>query len=244
MCREAVKPSLASSSTSSKDSSQTADFTLHSQMRPVEKAKESGPKPDAPSPIVLKAYQGEVPVKEAHVPETKALETVTAEDMMGLEDIDLTNIAMEYSPKEMQPVRSVPVVPAVPQQPMQQSSMQPMQPPTLQPVQPVQPVKPVKPVQPVQPMQSPTLTKPPMKPQQQFHSGMPLRNQAVLQGPQQGAINRGPNGLPLVRAPVSGAPSIGTVQNNAFSMKRNASFISFSSIGESPSSNVMPVSKR
>ena len=83
-----------------------------------------------------------------------------------------------------------------------------------------------------------------MKPQQQFHSGMPLRNQAVLQGPQQGAINRGPNGLPLVRAPVSGAPSIGTVQNNAFSMKRNAPFISFSSIGESPSSNVMPVSKR
>ena len=229
MCREAVKPSLASSSTSSKDSSQTADFTLHSQMRPVEKAKESGPKPDAPSPIVLKAYQGEVPVKEAQVPETKALETVTAEDMMGLEDIDLTNIAMEYSPKEMQPVRSVL------QKPMQQSSMQPMQPPTLQPVQPVQPV---------QPMQSPTLTKPPMKPQQQFHSGMPLRNQAVLQGPQQGAINRGPNGLPLVRAPVSGAPSIGTVQNNAFSMKRNAPFISFSLIGESPSSNVMPVSKR
>lgn len=229
MCREVVKPSLASSSTSSKDSSQTADFTLHSQTRPVEKAKESGPKPDAPSPIVLKAYQGEVPVKEAQVPETKALETVTAEDMMGLEDIDLTNIAMEYSPKEMQPVRSMPAVPAVPQQPMQQSSMQPMQPPTLQPMQ---------------PMQSPTLTKPPMKPQQQFHSGMPLRNQAVLQGPQQGAINRGPNGLPLVRAPVSGAPSIGTVQNNAFSMKRNAPFISFSSIRESPSSNVMPVSKR
>ena len=235
MCREAVNPSLVSSSTSSKDSSQTADFTLHSQMRPVEKAKESGPKPDAPSPIVLKAYQGEVPMKEAQVPETKALETVTAEDMMGLEDIDLTNIAMEYSPKEMQPVRSVPVVPAVPQQPMQQSSMQPMQPPTLQPVQPIQPV---------QPMQSPTLTKPPMKPQQQFHKGMPLRNQAVLQGPQQGAINRGPNGLPLVRAPVSGAPSIGTVQNNAFSMKRNAPFISFSSIRESPSPNMMPVSKR
>ena len=239
-CRE-VKPSLVSSSTSSKDSSQTADFTLHSQSRPVEKVKDSVPKPDAPSPIVLKPYQGEVPVKEMRVPETKALETVTAEDMMGLEDIDLSNIAMEYSPKEMQPAQSAQSAqsaqPAQPAQAVAQQSipsMQSLQPSTMQSIQ--QPT--------VQSIHSPTLTKPPIKPQQQFQNGMPLRNQAMLQGLQQGAGNRGPNGLPLVRPPVNGVPSIGTVQNNAFSMKRNAPFISFLSTVESPLPNVMPVSKR
>ena len=154
------------------------------------------------------------------------METVTAEDMMGLEDIDLTNLAMEYSPKEVQSKQFQPqpsvMQPQSVQQP-QQSFQQP-QPPSLH---------------------SPSLSKPPLKPQQQFQNGMPLRNQAMLQSLQQSGVNRGPNGLPIVRPPMSGVQqALGTVQNNAFSMKRNQPFISFELQGSDPSPHMMPASKR
>ena len=227
--RRVIKSTLSASTVSSKDSSQTTDFTLHSQPKPVEKPKETTPPANAKSPIKLKPFQREDVKKE---PLPNPMETVTAEDMMGLEDIDLTNLAMEYSPKEVQ---------------SKQFQAQPsaMQPQGVQPPRGVQP--PQQSFQQPQPpsLHSPSLSKPPLKPQQQFQSGMPLRNQAMLQSLQQSGVNRGPNGLPIVRPPMSGVQqTLGTVQNNAFSMKRNQPYISLELQGCDPSPHMMPASKR
>ena len=198
----------------------------------------------AKSPIKLKPFQREDVKKE---PLPNPMETVTAEDMMGLEDIDLTNLAMEYSPKEVQSKQFQPQPSVVQPQSGQQSSvMQPqsgqqssvMQPQSVQPQQSFQQPQPPS-------LHSPSLSKPPLKPQQQFQNGMPLRNQAMLQSLQQSGVNRGPNGLPIVRPPMSGVQqALGTVQNNAFSMKRNQPFISFELQGSDPSPHMMPASKR
>ena len=243
MCR-GIKSTLSASTVSSKDSSQTTDFTLHSQPKPVEKPKETPPSAIAKSPIKLKPFQREDVKKE---PLPSPMETVTAEDMMGLEDIDLTNLAMEYSPKEVQSKQFQPQPSVVQHQGVQSPSvMQPqsgqqssvMQPQSVQPQQSFQQPQPPS-------LHSPSLSKPPLKPQQQFQNGMPLRNQAMLQSLQQSGVNRGPNGLPIVRPPMSGVQqALGTVQNNAFSMKRNQPFISFELQGSDPSPHMMPASKR
>ena len=209
----------------------------------------------AKSPIKLKPFQREDVKKE---PLPNPMETVTAEDMMGLEDIDLTNLAMEYSPKEVQSKQFQPQPSVVQHQGVQSPSvvqhqgvqspsvMQPqsgqqssvMQPQSVQPQQSFQQPQPPS-------LHSPSLSKPPLKPQQQFQNGMPLRNQAMLQSLQQSGVNRGPNGLPIVRPPMSGVQqALGTVQNNAFSMKRNQPFISFELQGSDPSPHMMPASKR
>lgn len=198
----------------------------------------------AKSPIKLKPFQREDVKKE---PLPNPMETVTAEDMMGLEDIDLTNLAMEYSPKEVQSKQFQPQPSVMKLQGVQSPSvMQPqsgqqssvMQPQSVQPQQSFQQPQPPS-------LHSPSLSKPPLKPQQQFQNGMPLRNQAMLQSLQQSGVNRGPNGLPIVRPPMSGVQqALGTVQNNAFSMKRNQPFISFELQGSDPSPHMMPASKR
>lgn len=176
------------------------------------------------------------------------METVTAEDMMGLEDIDLTNLAMEYSPKEVQSKQFQPQPSVVQHQGVQSPSVMKLQgvqqPSVMQPQSVQQPQQSFQ--QPQHPsLHSPSLSKPPLKPQQQFQNGMPLRNQAMLQSLQQSGVNRGPNGLPIVRPPMSGVQqALGTVQNNAFSMKRNQPFISFELQGSDPSPHMMPASKR
>ena len=220
----------------------------------------------AKSPIKLKPFQREDVKKE---PLPNPMETVTAEDMMGLEDIDLTNLAMEYSPKEVQSKQFQPQPSVVQHQGVQSPSvmkLQGVQSPSVMKLQGVQSPSVMQPqsgqqssvMQPqsVQPQQSfqqpqppslhsPSLSKPPLKPQQQFQNGMPLRNQAMLQSLQQSGVNRGPNGLPIVRPPMSGVQqALGTVQNNAFSMKRNQPFISFELQGSDPSPHMMPASKR
>lgn len=243
MCR-GIKSTLSASTVSSKDSSQTTDFTLHSQPKPVEKPKETTPSAIAKSPIKLKPFQREDVKKE---PLPSPMETVTAEDMMGLEDIDLTNLAMEYSPKEVQSKQFQPQPSVVQHQGVQSPSvmkLQGVQQPSVMQPQSVQPQQSFQQPQPPS-LHSPSLSKPPLKPQQQFQNGMPLRNQAMLQSLQQSGVNRGPNGLPIVRPPMSGVQqALGTVQNNAFSMKRNQPFISFELQGSDPSPHMMPASKR
>lgn len=243
MCR-GIKSTLSASTVSSKDSSQTTDFTLHSQPKPVEKPKETPPSAIAKSPIKLKPFQREDVKKE---PLPSPMETVTAEDMMGLEDIDLTNLAMEYSPKEVQSKQFQPQPSVVQHQGVQSPSvmkLQGVQQPSVMQPQSVQPQQSFQQPQPPS-LHSPSLSKPPLKPQQQFQNGMPLRNQAMLQSLQQSGVNRGPNGLPIVRPPMSGVQqALGTVQNNAFSMKRNQPFISFELQGSDPSPHMMPASKR
>ena len=244
MCR-GIKSTLSASTVSSKDSSQTTDFTLHSQPKPVEKPKETPPSAIAKSPIKLKPFQREDVKKE---PLPSPMETVTAEDMMGLEDIDLTNLAMEYSPKEVQSKQFQPQPSVVQHQGLQSPSVMKLQgvqqPSVMQPQSVQQPQQSFQQPQPPS-LHSPSLSKPPLKPQQQFQNGMPLRNQAMLQSLQQSGVNRGPNGLPIVRPPMSGVQqALGTVQNNAFSMKRNQPFISFELQGSDPSPHMMPASKR
>lgn len=244
MCR-GIKSTLSASTVSSKDSSQTTDFTLHSQPKPVEKPKETPPSAIAKSPIKLKPFQREDVKKE---PLPSPMETVTAEDMMGLEDIDLTNLAMEYSPKEVQSKQFQPQPSVVQHQGVQSPSVMKLQgvqqPSVMQPQSVQQPQQSFQQPQPPS-LHSPSLSKPPLKPQQQFQNGMPLRNQAMLQSLQQSGVNRGPNGLPIVRPPMSGVQqALGTVQNNAFSMKRNQPFISFELQGSDPSPHMMPASKR
>lgn len=244
MCR-GIKSTLSASTVSSKDSSQTTDFTLHSQPKPVEKPKETPPSAIAKSPIKLKPFQREDVKKE---PLPSPMETVTAEDMMGLEDIDLTNLAMEYSPKEVQSKQFQPQPSVVQHQGVQSPSVMKLQgvqsPSMMQPQSVQQPQQSFQQPQPPS-LHSPSLSKPPLKPQQQFQNGMPLRNQAMLQSLQQSGVNRGPNGLPIVRPPMSGVQqALGTVQNNAFSMKRNQPFISFELQGSDPSPHMMPASKR
>lgn len=198
----------------------------------------------AKSPIKLKPFQREDVKKE---PLPSPMETVTAEDMMGLEDIDLTNLAMEYSPKEVQSKQFQPQPSVVQHQGVQSPSvmkLQGVQQPSVMQPQSVQPQQSFQQPQPPS-LHSPSLSKPPLKPQQQFQNGMPLRNQAMLQSLQQSGVNRGPNGLPIVRPPMSGVQqALGTVQNNAFSMKRNQPFISFELQGSDPSPHMMPASKR
>lgn len=244
MCR-GIKSTLSASTVSSKDSSQTTDFTLHSQPKPVEKPKETPPSAIAKSPIKLKPFQREDVKKE---PLPSPMETVTAEDMMGLEDIDLTNLAMEYSPKEVQSKQFQPQPSVMQPQSVQSPSVMKLQgvqqPSVMQPQSVQQPQQSFQQPQPPS-LHSPSLSKPPLKPQQQFQNGMPLRNQAMLQSLQQSGVNRGPNGLPIVRPPMSGVQqALGTVQNNAFSMKRNQPFISFELQGSDPSPHMMPASKR
>lgn len=244
MCR-GIKSTLSASTVSSKDSSQTTDFTLHSQPKPVEKPKETPPSAIAKSPIKLKPFQREDVKKE---PLPSPMETVTAEDMMGLEDIDLTNLTMEYSPKEVQSKQFQPQPSVVQHQGVQSPSVMKLQgvqqPSVMQPQSVQQPQQSFQQPQPPS-LHSPSLSKPPLKPQQQFQNGMPLRNQAMLQSLQQSGVNRGPNGLPIVRPPMSGVQqALGTVQNNAFSMKRNQPFISFELQGSDPSPHMMPASKR
>lgn len=244
MCR-GIKSTLSASTVSSKDSSQTTDFTLHSQPKPVEKPKETPPSAIWQSPIKLKPFQREDVKKE---PLPSPMETVTAEDMMGLEDIDLTNLAMEYSPKEVQSKQFQPQPSVVQHQGVQSPSVMKLQgvqqPSVMQPHSVQQPQQSFQQPQPSS-LHSPSLSKPPLKPQQQFQNGMPLRNQAMLQSLQQSGVNRGPNGLPIVRPPMSGVQqALGTVQNNAFSMKRNQPFISFELQGSDPSPHMMPASKR
>ena len=244
MCR-GIKSTLSASTVSSKDSSQTTDFTLHSQPKPVEKPQETPPSAIAKSPIKLKPFQREDVKKE---PLPSPMETVTAEDMMGLEDIDLTNLAMEYSPKEVQSKQFQPQPSVVQHQGVQSPSVMKLQgvqsPSVMQPQSVQQPQQSFQQPQPPS-LHSPSLSKPPLKPQQQFQNGMPLRNQAMLQSLQQSGVNRGPNGLPIVRPPMSGVQqALGTVQNNAFSMKRNQPFISFELQGSDPSPHMMPASKR
>ena len=210
----------------------------------------------AKSPIKLKPFQREDVKKE---PLPNPMETVTAEDMMGLEDIDLTNLAMEYSPKEVQSKQFQPQPSVMKLQGVQSPSVMKLQgvqsPSVMQPqsgqqssvMQPQSVQQPQQSFQQPQPssLHSPSLSKPPLKPQQQFQNGMPLRNQAMLQSLQQSGVNRGPNGLPIVRPPMSGVQqALGTVQNNAFSMKRNQPFISFELQGSDPSPHMMPASKR
>lgn len=199
----------------------------------------------AKSPIKLKPFQREDVKKE---PLPSPMETVTAEDMMGLEDIDLTNLAMEYSPKEVQSKQFQPQPSVVQHQGVQSPSVMKLQgvqqPSVMQPQSVQQPQQSFQQPQPPS-LHSPSLSKPPLKPQQQFQNGMPLRNQAMLQSLQQSGVNRGPNGLPIVRPPMSGVQqALGTVQNNAFSMKRNQPFISFELQGSDPSPHMMPASKR
>lgn len=199
----------------------------------------------AKSPIKLKPFQREDVKKE---PLPNPMETVTAEDMMGLEDIDLTNLAMEYSPKEVQSKQFQPQPSVVQHQGVQSPSVMKLQgvqqPSVMQPQSVQQPQQSFQQPQPPS-LHSPSLSKPPLKPQQQFQNGMPLRNQAMLQSLQQSGVNRGPNGLPIVRPPMSGVQqALGTVQNNAFSMKRNQPFISFELQGSDPSPHMMPASKR
>lgn len=210
----------------------------------MEKPKETPPSAIAKSPIKLKPFQREDVKKE---PLPSPMETVTAEDMMGLEDIDLTNLAMEYSPKEVQSKQFQPQPSVVQHQGVQSPSvmkLQGVQQPSVMQPQSVQPQQSFQQPQPPS-LHSPSLSKPPLKPQQQFQNGMPLRNQAMLQSLQQSGVNRGPNGLPIVRPPMSGVQqALGTVQNNAFSMKRNQPFISFELQGSDPSPHMMPASKR
>ena len=174
--------------------------------------------------------------------------------MEGLEDIDLSNLAIDMSPQD--PVQSVqsgqPVQPVQPVQPGQQvqpvqqvqpgqsgQQVQPKQP--IQPgqqvqpkpqIQSVQPVQPGQSVQPKQPGQSIQVTKPYQNTPPIIPENVPFRNQANIQGVQQNIIHRAGDGSPMIRPPLpignlATRDMMNTIQGNSFSLKRNSVYISF-----------------
>lgn len=214
------------------------------EVKPLQKDPESvvteiSPKPEVE---VVTPVQLSKPSAIVKAPQT---EISQSSDLLNGIDLDALDLEMDSIIGHQSGGQQKSVLPQTNQQqpqPIQQQpqSAQPqaLQPPSVQPQlglpQSVQP-QPPRPQQPPSfcrsPANSPPATRPLARPspQQQFPPAM--RNQTMLQNIQQGNIIRGPNGQPMIHPPVSGNGQaiqyVQTAQNNAFSTKRNTSFISF-----------------
>ena len=224
------------------------------EVKPLQKDPESvvteiSPKPEVEVVTPVQLSKPSVIVKAPQTEISQSSDLLNGIDLDAL-DLEMDSIIGHQSggqqksvlpqtnQQQPQPIQQQPIQQQPIQQQPQSAQPQALQPPSAQPQlglpQSVQP-QPPRPQQPPSfcrsPANSPPATRPLARPspQQQFPPAM--RNQTMLQNIQQGNIIRGPNGQPMIHPPVSGNGQaiqyVQTAQNNAFSTKRNTSFISF-----------------